>query len=569
MPRVNHVGLVKRGSRYYFRLRIPKDLQTIFRRNEVLKSLRTGSSASAKIQAKGLSYRLEQLFMQVRCGMLTREQIKHLIHENLTNILAGFEESRDALKPAAPYNPAPKNTIDVQESRQMAEYLSEWHQEQLIPGQDKGIGFAFDFLKDKGLFDKEFEDLTEDELGLVRFASRELRKSFVTVFKTERERLAGNYDNPYDSHTLKAASVPRRPVPLFSEAMERFLAEKRARGRTEKTLNEFDRQRRLYLKILGDKPVDQYERADFVRAKGILEKWPRNANALSRRGHAISKYNLDGLSTEEIIKRADLGAPYDTRTVHKHLEAINSTFKFCVTSGWLDRSLCPSWKEPEKEVEEKMQPFSQEEITRFFSSSLFSSKSKRVQQPETLWAFVIAVFSGLRIGEIVQLAVEDVFQYADSDLWCFDINAEGEKTLKNKSSKRVIPVHPQLLALGFLNYVERARARGQQWLWPGLKKDKGFDSDGFSKRVNRDIDRHCAKDKRKRFHSFRDTFAHALTAAGVDSAIIGGILGHTPASKITEKYMGKYPPSVMLEYMGKVQYEFDFSSLKTILPVGV
>jgi integrase len=568
MPKIRQVGLIRRGQKYYYRVRIPKDLKHVFRRNEIMKSLRTESVASAKVQAKGLSYRVERLFMQVRCGMLTKEQIKYLIKENLDGLLNDFEEARDFMEPAnGPYNPA-----GGEDSAEWAEFLAEYHQKELVPGAvNDGLDFAFRFLQEKGFFkNQSLLDLDDDDLKLVRFASREFHKSFISVFKTEKERLAGNYDNPYDSFTQSVAARAAKLSPSLGKALELFVEEKKAKGRAEKTVNEFDRQRRLYLKVLGDKPVDQFVREDFVKVKGILEQWPKNANTLSRQyGHKIEKYNLDGLGIGEIIKRAnqdDLGEPYSTRTVHKHLEAINSTFKFCVTSGWIDKSPCPSWKEPDKDEEEQMRPFSQEEISRLFSSSLFGPKSKRLRQPEVLWAFIIAAFSGMRIGEVVQLAVGDIFQDLESELWSFDINAKGEKSLKNKSSRRIVPIHPQLIELGFLEYVESARGMGEVWLWPNLKKAKGFDKDNFSKLVNRDIKKHCVKDKRVRFHSFRDTFAHALAAAGVGESIIGSILGHASESKVTEKYMGKYPPPVMLEAMEKIQYDFDFSSLESVMP---
>ena len=41
-----------------------------------------------------------------------------------------------------------------------------------------------------------------------------------------------------------------------------------------------------------------------------------------------------------------------------------------------------------------------------------------------------------------------------SNIWYFDINDEGDRQVKNEQSLRRVPVHPEVQALGFLEYVE-------------------------------------------------------------------------------------------------------------------
>jgi len=59
------------------------------------------------------------------------------------------------------------------------------------------------------------------------------------------------------------------------------------------------------------------------------------------------------------------------------------------------------------------------------------------------WLPVLGLFTGCRIEELCQLHCSDVIQY--DGIWCLDINDEGEKRLKNKSSKRVVPLHQILV----------------------------------------------------------------------------------------------------------------------------
>ena len=47
--------------------------------------------------------------------------------------------------------------------------------------------------------------------------------------------------------------------------------------------------------------------------------------------------------------------------------------------------------------------------------------------------------------------LDDIRQ--EGDVWVFDINDKEEKRLKNMSSERLVPIHPQLIKLGLLDYV--------------------------------------------------------------------------------------------------------------------
>ena len=57
----------------------------------------------------------------------------------------------------------------------------------------------------------------------------------------------------------------------------------------------------------------------------------------------------------------------------------------------------------------------------------------------------------------------------------------NDKKLKNASSERVIPIHPKLIELGFLNFVKEQKKKNSQRLFSHLK----LDSDGYIKNVSR------------------------------------------------------------------------------------
>ena len=90
---------------------------------------------------------------------------------------------------------------------------------------------------------------------------------------------------------------------------------------------------------------------------------------------------------------------------------------------------------------------------------------------------LIGLFSGMRLGEIIQLYVGDVRDehgihvfYITPD--CSTDAGANAKSLKTATSHRKVPVHASLIELGLLAFVERQRQRGQVRLFPDFEKAK-------------------------------------------------------------------------------------------------
>jgi hypothetical protein len=71
--------LIKVGSTYYFRCRIPGDLHHRFKTKLVKKTLKTSSYKFAKVAAKALAYQLERIFTLMRLGMLDERELQRLL----------------------------------------------------------------------------------------------------------------------------------------------------------------------------------------------------------------------------------------------------------------------------------------------------------------------------------------------------------------------------------------------------------------------------------------------------------------------------------------------------------
>jgi integrase len=120
----------------------------------------------------------------------------------------------------------------------------------------------------------------------------------------------------------------------------------------------------------------------------------------------------------------------------------------------------------------------------FNSDKYLKGKHKR---PSDYWIPLIAIFTGCRVEEIASLFKEDILEDSNLGLYFFHITDDPSinKRRKTSASKRIIPIHNNLIYLGFLDYVESIPPRSS--IFPDLKPKK----DGrFAIAWNNNFNRH-------------------------------------------------------------------------------
>lgn len=148
-------------------------------------------------------------------------------------------------------------------------------------------------------------------------------------------------------------------------------------------------------------------------------------------------------------------------------------------------------------------------------------------KPFHYWMPLLAYYTGARCGELCQLHLSDIMQTADglpfinitTDMDANDSGhpdeSMGPKSLKNLDSEREMPLHPELVRLGLLDYVDRLRAEGFRRLFPELKYwpkgDKRYTADVIKKFSEQKVSLDLGSDAdRKAFHSYRHTFSDSI-----------------------------------------------------------
>jgi integrase len=137
---------------------------------------------------------------------------------------------------------------------------------------------------------------------------------------------------------------------------------------------------------------------------------------------------------------------------------------------------------------EKRRPFTLEQIRQFFQSKFYSDCAKHPlpfahdKSGWRFWLALICLFMGMRPNEAAQMHLDDL-KCTKQGTWYLDIVATGDedgngppgsaKTLKTATSRRKIPIHPELIKIGFLQFVQTRKKSGSgPRMFPGLKPDK-------------------------------------------------------------------------------------------------
>jgi integrase len=146
----------------------------------------------------------------------------------------------------------------------------------------------------------------------------------------------------------------------------------------------------------------------------------------------------------------------------------------------------------------------------------------------------MALFTGARLNELAPLTAADVMTDATTNIVSINIKEDQQqgRRLKTAGSARLVPIHPDLTRIGFLQFVGRIHSTGHEArLFPLLTVGpKGGFGEAWSKWFGRYKRELGITNKASVFHSFRHGFKDAARAARVSEELHDALTGHTGSS---------------------------------------
>jgi integrase len=202
-----------------------------------------------------------------------------------------------------------------------------------------------------------------------------------------------------------------------------------------------------FIEAAGDRPLHQYRRSDITAFIGILRQLPSTYG----KSHRDKEVSLD-----DLIARADAEGPprMKDKTVKRHVSTLSQFFRFGVDEGLLTQTartdLVGSHRFQTRTAANKQRnAWTMDELRTLFGSEIWKDRIEVGQRTARFWLPILALYHGSRLEEFADLRRCDIQQR--DGIWVAVFSEEARR-LKNANATRIVPIHPEVLRLGFLEY---------------------------------------------------------------------------------------------------------------------
>lgn len=242
-------------------------------------------------------------------------------------------------------------------------------------------------------------------------------------------------------------------------------------------------------------------------------------------------------------------------TSKQKIGILKTIFNSAINKELLEKNPTDCFKLPFKRPYKPRVGFTMDDLDTIFRSPIFTQGYLPLGggRIACFWLPLLALFTGARLEELAQLRVSDI-KFAKGLGHYLVISDLGNPSaqLKNEHSRRNIPLHPVLIACGFLRHMQEQQSG---YLFQDLKlnprgKRSGYFSNWFSGYLRKKIG---ITDTRKVFHSFRHTFKDLCRTVGIEEAVHDALTGHTSAA-VSRQYGNDQFPLAPL-FKAVEQYE--------------
>ncbi|MCX8875269.1 MULTISPECIES: site-specific integrase [Vibrio harveyi group] len=330
----------------------------------------------------------------------------------------------------------------------------------------------------------------------------------------------------------------------FEKTLEKYINWKiKYSDSTEKDINQNKASIIRILSIINIRWIHSISIESAERSIDELRHYPKNATKnriLKNLSHRERLRVAKDLKTEKL-------ADY---TIKKDIEVCSTFFNWCISRGYAKENPFRYINRSKLNKTNKRQIFTPIELERIFTCHLYKKES--LLHSYYYWIPLLLRYTGARLNELCCLEKEDLKSI--EGIYYLSINDESEnKRIKNSCSHRSIPLHRELIRLGFIDFVNRIPS-GR--IFSSLKPIDGYYSHSASNwfsRVRQRLNLGIGKDA----HSFRHTFTDELYQNEVPEDIIVNLVGHGSSNSgkisITRSVYSKgFDPRIYQPYIDKI-----------------
>jgi integrase len=220
-----------------------------------------------------------------------------------------------------------------------------------------------------------------------------------------------------------------------------------------------------------------------------------------------------------------------------------------------------------------------QQIADFFKSDFYAECAKYApafaydKQGWRFWLPLLCLLLGLRPNEAAQLHVTDL-KRTEKGTWYLEIEPTADedeevngaaKTLKTTTSRRKVPLHPELIKIGFVQFVEQhKKAKEGPRLFRDLKPDTYGNCATYALKRFREVylPEAIKMESRQSFYSFRHSWRDALRRIDAQPATLQALGAWSQGKLTSDDYGDKADPDYQVQFVEKISFEgLDLSSL--------
>lgn len=512
--------LAKRGNRYSIRRKVPVDLQSHYGRTEIMKALGTSDRREAEQRCRVEGAKLDEEFARVRAALAESAPVQ-------------------AAPAPAPAIDAPiRINADEVASRSLG-LLRERRDAAAAQGYEALAAFM-----DRQRVNLEDQDaiLSGDLEPLHPLSKHEGQRNALRAFLTGDGSVKELPEQTVYAQPAQAAQPVSLAQPVQLDSPVESGPPAVVGGHT--------------LQEIADKWAK--ERGPAIRTIGQAKK------VIGRYVQHMGEMKVEQITRRHVVQFKDklLESGQTPVNTNKQLMILNILLNFAAKNSIIQQNPAKGVTvEERKNAKAARLPFDLPALHALFSSPIYSlgERPKGGAGEAGYWLPLLALFTGARIEELCQLHPDDVYEESYRELdgtvrsaWVLRITDEGPgQALKNPGSRRRIPLHAQLIRLGFIEYVRHAKGRNR--IFDKLVKDiVGDESGNWSKWFGGYLrEKAGVTDKRMVFHSFRHTFKQEARAVEIPEDVSDAITGHS-GGKVSRNYGGTdYPLRPLVEAMSR------------------
>ncbi|KTT48151.1 integrase [Pseudomonas oryzihabitans] len=331
------------------------------------------------------------------------------------------------------------------------------------------------------------------------------------LVRTERlELLPSSPSLPSHSSSLPA----KAKGPLLSRLAKQYVEEGKHGAWRQGQIADVERTIHDFFALMGDMEAEAF---DQQQARTLKERLCRSPSYYGLRPEFKGKTLL------EIVESGDQYEVITPVTINNRLRKLTSWMNWCVSNGYLQANPLSGMKVMEASAKDARLPFDQREIAALLNQASLMREARK--NPWRYWLPLLARATGARLEELAQLYLDDVVE--EQGILCIKIDdTRPDQKLKNPSSRRIIPIHKELIELGLIEHINNLKEKGEQRLWPELKQVRDRYGYAASKWFGTYRHKLNISDPRKTFHSFRHSFIDDLRNHGIEDSLLKDLVGH-------------------------------------------